>query len=143
MKTFLQICLLLIVGGVSLLLTLNAYLKFCDEISPLVYRAVAIKTERKRMLGVVELIKKYAREYGVNQQLALNIAYCESHYRNVPNIRGERYGIGIYQFVRTTWNEQCEGDIWSEEDNIKCAIKLISRGELWRWKQSQKCWHNN
>jgi len=89
---------------------------------------------------VVELIKKYADEYGVDRQTCLNIAFCESGYRNIPNWYGERYGIGCYQFVRTTFNEQCDGDIYNSEDNIKCAIKLISRGELWRWKTSQKCW---
>jgi len=107
-----------------------------SEIEPKIW---VIKT-KSDMPTIVNLIKKYANEYSVDEQLALNIAFCESGYENISNYQGERYGIGIYQFIKSTWDEQCKGSIWNEEHNIKCAIKLISKGELWRWDMSKSCW---
>jgi len=97
-----------------------------------------------RILETTDQIKNYivevAEYYGVDKDLALRIAFCESTYRNVCNIGGCEYGQGIYQFVLGTWNEQCEGDIDNPKDNIDCAIKLFSKGEYWRWNSSKGCW---
>jgi len=97
-----------------------------------------------RILETTDQIKNYivevAEYYGVDKDLALRIAFCESTYRNVCNIGGCEYGQGIYQFVLGTWNEQCEGDIDNPKDNIDCAIKLFSKGEYWRWNSSKDFW---
>ncbi len=81
--------------------------------------------------------------------LALSIAYAESHFRCVPNKDGPRYGICTYQFVLTTWQTVCldmdkppekrkalveEGsDVWDPEQNVECGLKLVADGEFGHW----------
>jgi len=85
-------------------------------------------------------ITKQAEHYNLDVDLALAIAEVESNFRNVCNTGGCQFGQGIYQFVFSTWEEQCEGEIDNPQDNINCALKLISKGEIWRWEKSKGKW---
>lgn len=91
-----------------------------------------------------EIIKQsiinYAEEYNVDTVLALRIAWCESGFKNVANVNGEQYGAGIFQFIRSTWEANCDGDVWHERDNIQCAMKLLANGEQSRWGTATTSW---
>jgi len=91
-----------------------------------------------------EEIKSYIRlrlrEKNVDSVLALRIANAESEFVNKCNTGGCRYGIGVFQIVQTTFNEQCQGNIYNNADNINCAIKMMSKNQYWRWNQSKSCW---
>ncbi len=92
-------------------------------------------------MTVTELIEFYADKNGVDYNLAYWVAFCESELKNVPNHEGSTYGQGIYQFVQTTWDARCEGDVWDIEANIDCGTKLLGLGELSHWQPySGHCW---
>lgn len=40
---------------------------------------------------------------------------------------------GICQYLTSTWNYQCEGDIWSIHDQAKCALKDLRAGRRKQW----------
>lgn len=91
-------------------------------------------------LSVEERIEKYALAYGARVDLAKQIAWCESGYQNVPNAKSEIYGKGIFQFIQSTWDSHCEGDIWDEDSNIICAVKLLADGGHGHWGTQYTDW---
>jgi hypothetical protein len=99
--------------------------------------------EEKVVLDTKEQIQAYivqqANEHGVPEWNALEIARCESGFRNVCNVQTCDNGRGPYQFLASTFDEQCEGDVDNAQDNIDCGIKLMKAGQYWRWKQSAHC----
>jgi len=89
----------------------------------------------------VENIKAYIREtagrYGVDVELALKIANCESSFRNIVNEEyGAVGGIGIFQIVQSTFDEAVEEMIdeqgcWGENNTPwDLSIKNYSTFEL-------------
>lgn len=81
---------------------------------------------------VVELIKIYSEEYGVNYNLAYTLAKLESNLK--PTAKNSRSSAsGVFQFVSGTWNGLCEGSVWNAEDNVSCALRIISEGGLSHW----------
>lgn len=100
-------------------------------------------------------IRLVARNYGVDEILALRIANVESEFRNVCNSGGCIYGIGVFQIVQSTFDEAVEKmyvdyselgyelsgiSPYNIKDNIDVAIYMMSRGEYWRWNASKSCW---
>jgi hypothetical protein len=69
-------------------------------------------------------------------ELATAIYEAENPNNKECNSQSCQFGIGTMQIVQSTFDEQCEGDVYNEDDNIRCALKLIEKEELWRWKQS-------
>ena len=65
------------------------------------------------------------------------LASCESSLN--PEARGDNNtSFGLFQFKRITWKENCEGSIWSIEDQVDCVLKLTEEGQgKDRWK---RCW---
>ena len=92
------------------------------------------------------LIAWYAKVNRADPVLAYWVAKCESGFQNIPNSNGKKYGMGVYQFISSTWNNRCEGDVWNVEDNVKCGTKLLGLGEVSHWGTqntewgSWKCW---
>ena len=78
-----------------------------------------------------------ARSLSLLSEDLIKLASCESSLN--PNAQGDQNtSFGLFQFKKTTWQEECEGDIWEVEDQVDCAAKLIKKGEgARRWK---KCW---
>lgn len=74
------------------------------------------------------------------REIGYEITRAESHFRNICNTDGCRYGIGPMQIVRSTFKEQCEGDVFNTEDNITCGLTMLERGHYWRWQQSVDKW---
>ncbi len=105
-------------------------------------------------------IRLIAKEYGVNEDLALSIAQCESYpalYNTCHCAKGNPanntcvescyQGIGIYKITPNTakdirrWMSWESFDPYEPFDNIRGAMYLISKGYLLKWKQSAECWH--
>lgn len=88
-------------------------------------------------LPVKDLIVKYAREYGVDLEMSLAIAKCESGFN--PVIFGDNgLAYGTYQFHFSTFvafakemGEKMEYD--SIVDNIKLANWAFANGKLRHW----------
>lgn len=100
--------------------------------------------EVKQILSIPEAISYYSDLYGIDDELPLEIARAESQYKNVCNKQyGCSAGIGIFQIVQTTFDENCEGSPYDVKDNIKCGIKMIKDGDTWRWSQSIHVWSQN
>ncbi len=90
---------------------------------------------------VEETFHRIAEEYDVHaRKIGHAITRAESDFRNICNTEGCRYGIGPMQIVKSTFEEQCIGDVFNAEDNIRCGMILVERRELWRWKQSAHRW---
>lgn len=47
---------------------------------------------------------------------------------------------GLAQFTNATWEENCIGDPLNGQDNIKCLLKLLNKGQSWRWFASMDKW---
>ena len=69
-----------------------------------------------------------------------SIIEAESQFQNTCNTKGCAYGIGPAQIVQSTFDEQCEGNINNEQDNLECAAKMLKNGDYWRWEQSWNKW---
>ena len=103
--------------------------------------ADAPKLLQTRIETVEETFVRIAQEYGAHaQHIGHAITRAESDFRNTYNTEGCRYGIGPMQIVKSTFEEQCVGDVYNTEDNIRCGLMLIEQRELWRWKQSAHRW---
>ena len=89
---------------------------------------------------IPEKIKRISQQYEIDEILLLEIVRAESQFENKCNIKGCKYGIGLAQIVQSTFDEQCEGDVKSEEDNLTCAAKMLRNGDYWRWEQSWDKW---
>lgn len=99
-----------------------------------------VQAVREKPQTVSGLVEWYADKNGAPQDLAYWVAWCESEFENVPNENGEKYGKGIYQFIQSTWDVTCEGDVWDVEDNIDCATKLLAAGETQHWGTAETDW---
>jgi len=109
-------------------------------------KTVILEIAPTKPTDVKGLIEWYADINGAPHDQAYWIAQCESELQNVPNTNGAMYGQGIYQFIQSTFDVLCEGDVWDIEDNINCGTRLIAEGKLSHWGTaytdwgSYKCW---
>jgi len=109
-------------------------------------------------LSVSELIRKYSKEYDVDEKLALNVACAESCTRDLvtreiymnPNAKNPTSSAsGIFQFIRGTWNSLCDGDVFDSNDNVRCGVKVLStKNGIIHWEASRvegfgNGWSNN
>jgi soluble lytic murein transglycosylase-like protein len=78
------------------------------------------------------LISRFSEQFGVDFALASYLAKIESNYD--PRAKNPTStAAGVYQFTEATWRDKCEDDVFNASDNIRCALRLIAQGELWRW----------
>ncbi|MBI3633404.1 MAG: transglycosylase SLT domain-containing protein [Candidatus Vogelbacteria bacterium] len=102
----------------------------------------ACDTDSKSKDCVVELIKKYAEQYGVRVDLAISIADCESDFKvNARGDSGKAYGI--YQFHKPTFDMFSKKlgeklDYFSTEDNIKLAMWAMANDKGFHWSCYRK-----
>ena len=88
---------------------------------------------------VEEMIIDASNEYGVHPLVPLNIAYCESGFDETAK-NSSSTASGVFQFIRTTWNNHCFGDVYNAQDNVECAVKQIALGNIGFWSESYDCW---
>lgn len=95
---------------------------------------------------ISEKILEYSEKHGIDAMLALNIACAESctHDKNGniifnPNAKNPNStASGIFQFLQGTWNSMCEGDVFDENDNIECAVKILATSTgIKHWEASR------
>ena len=61
---------------------------------------------------------------------ALNIAWCESNFDPFAK-NNSSTASGLFQFLDSTWEENCEGDKFNYRDSIKCFVKLYPQHPSW------------
>lgn len=102
---------------------------------------------------IKDYITEWSDFFDVDVELALKIAECETHFRNICN---EKYGciagIGPLQLVTSTFIETTgrieaeyggvigDPDVYNYKHNILHGLFLQSKAEYWRWESTHKCW---
>lgn len=98
------------------------------------------------------LIKIKAQKYGVDVNLAIKIASCESSLN--PNARHKNItkdgklhstDIGLFQISDRYHKKEMASiglNIYDTEDNVEYAMMLLRRGTFF-WKASQNCWKSS
>lgn len=96
---------------------------------------------------VSEKIRRYSNYYGADPLLALNVACAESCAKNKGNIvvfnpnakNPNSTASGIFQFIEGTWEAMCEGDVFNEDDNVRCGTKVLAKENgIKHWEASRK-----
>lgn len=103
------------------------------QIENLINETKEIRVEQQEEIELLkpktiqEKIIEMSIEYGVDTQTALDIAKCESQFGKYPKNWEGSSAKGIYQFIDSTWEERCSGDVLNEDDNIKCFMELYNK----------------
>jgi len=80
------------------------------------------------------------------------IITCESNWRNICNYDGCQFGMGLAQFIKSTWEETTERmgldlnevDVFNPEDNYNAALWLLKHDGDRHWKlYSGSCYLTN
>jgi len=108
-------------------------------------REIAVPTipQTKKIVGqtsVIETIKRVAKEEGVDPNLLISIAKCESSLR--PRARGmvDKRDRGLYQISSLHNPEVSDECAFDVECSTRWVARQIKSGNLWKWKASSKCW---
>ncbi len=93
---------------------------------------------------VIELIKIHASTYGLNPDLPLRIAKCESGHRaNAKNKSST--ASGVFQYLAGTWANTSAGragiSVFDADANIRMAITHIATKGTSPWASSKSCWN--
>jgi hypothetical protein len=92
---------------------------------------------------VQDLIRAYAESFGLDPELPLAIARCESQFQWDAANRGSS-ARGVFQYVATTWRHTDEGkrgtSALDAEANIRMALTHIATIGTSPWRASRACW---
>jgi hypothetical protein len=88
------------------------------------------KNPDKETLSIQDKIIIAARQAGIDENEALDIAFCESRYTERARSKVSS-ATGVYQFIARTWFDYCEGDPKDADHNIKCFMKLYPKFPQW------------
>jgi membrane-bound lytic murein transglycosylase MltF len=97
---------------------INKYLKSTKWV-----KNAASEAERRKLLEVVELFKKYGTEYDLDYLLMAAQGYQESGLDQ--NVKSRVGAIGVMQVMPATGRELNVGDIRKVEANIHAGVKYI------------------
>lgn len=89
------------------------------------------------------LIRVHAAAYGIDANLPLAIAHCESGFKwNAANSRSS--ASGVFQYVSGTWRRTREGrkgtSVFDTEAHIRMAVAQIATLGTAAWNASRGCW---
>ena len=88
---------------------------------------------------VKRLIEYYAKEYKIQSDLPMRIAFCESGFRaDARNAHSS--ATGVYQWINSSFAANCEGEQLNADDNVECGVRIIAEGRIHHWNASKACW---
>jgi hypothetical protein len=92
---------------------------------------------------VKRLIRVHAAAYGIDADLPLAIAHCESGFKwNAANSRSS--ARGVFQYLSGTWRTTKEGrkgtSVFDTEAHIRMAVAHIATLGTAAWNASRGCW---
>jgi soluble lytic murein transglycosylase-like protein len=102
-----------------------------------------LKTDERRPVeNIEEMIRRTAREYGVDAVLAIKVAQCESNL-NPKARRVNTLGSvdrGLYQW-NSFWHKEISDEVaYDAELATRKFCEAVKKGKLWWWNASKKCW---
>ncbi len=127
-------CLLAILTTTAKIGVAN-YLSFTSFLNdPVPVHAMAevncVPDKGEREWSVKEKIKYYSEIFDVNTEDALRIAQCESNLNpKAENVNGS--ATGVYQFIRKTFKNYCDGDVYNADANIICFMRMYPEHKDW------------
>lgn len=87
---------------------------------------------------IEDIIKLYTTRYNYSYEKAYWLAMEESQL-DPEACNGEgTSACGVYMFIDSTWEEECEGDKIDAHDNVKCAVRLLSEGKEYHWEADER-----
>ena len=100
-----------------------------------------------------ELVTYYAKQYGVNQELAHYIAENESHYvanekgdlnitcnaKNSPYYGSAVYARGIYQITRCYHPDVSDDQAFDADYNVQYAMQILAKGKSSCMREFSTC----
>lgn len=94
---------------------------------------------------VIDLIRATSERYGIQPELPLAIARCESGYNANAKNRSST-ASGVFQYLAGTWANTPEGkagkSVFDVEANIEAAVRHIAKKGTSPWNASKHCWAN-
>lgn len=96
--------------------------------------------EATAIARVTRKIELMASAYGVDPELAIRVAQCESGL-NVEAYNSASGAIGVYQWLGTTWQWiDAQGSRFDEDENIRQFMLNYPKNPQW-WSESENCWN--
>lgn len=93
---------------------------------------------------VIDLIRKYSSAYGINPDLPLRVAKCESGYR-WDAMNKVSTASGVFQYLTGTWKNTPAGkqgkSVFDADANVHMAVAAIANGGIYHWNASKHCWN--
>ena len=86
----------------------------------------------KEILTIQDKITIAAQENNINVDEALAISFCESGHNPLAK-NSNSSASGLFQFINSTWENYCHGDVFNADYNIACFVKLYPTHKSW-WK---------
>lgn len=80
---------------------------------------------------VICLIHQYAEQYGIETDIALRVAECESQYGKYEYNMASSTAKGVYQFIDTTWEYTGGGDVLDPRQNIERFAMYYKKYPHW------------
>jgi len=78
--------------------------------------------------------------YQEAERIVQCLAMCESSNNEKalnPNDHGSP-SYGLLQYKKPTWEAYCIGDIWSGQDQRRCATRMVQQGGVRHWYNCAK-----
>ena len=97
-----------------------------------------IETEEE----IINLIKKTAKKYGIDEELAVRVAKCESglNPKAINTNAPDSIDRGLYQ-INSKWHpEITEEQAFDIQFSTNFFCEAVKNGYIRWWKASQKCW---
>lgn len=91
---------------------------------------------------LIELIKQTAKKYGINQNLAVKVAECESNLNpQAININApDSIDRGLYQ-INSKWHPHITDEqAFDPQFSTNFFCEAVKAGNLKWWDASKKCW---
>lgn len=121
---------------------LNVPTVYAQDYSPVSYLIESkVSLDQDTVSWLATTTEKYADQYGQNAYIAIDIMYCESHFRF--HITSPTNDVGLMQINKIHLGEAKKMglNLYDPEDNIHFGFYLMSiHPDLHDWSASKYCW---